>query len=241
MTDVDVYDNHDDHDNHKNYIRFQMLRPDYIKAISKSISLSVKYTKNRKTVDIADFCCGIGSNTQKLSKKRALNKALLIDINKGFLDIAKKSAIVAKELEIKHGNILLENFDKSYDIVFSIFAYHHMKDNEKLRYIEQIKKALKPKGVLILTEIFLNNKKEGVQYYKKLLESVQANKRVSGLKEFLEQTAKSTEFEFKVPKKIADSQFQSSGFRLLEQVKVWPKDDSVENGQGTFVQVYILD
>ena len=58
------------------------------------------------------------------------------------------------------------------------------------------------------------------------------------MKEFLLQTARSDEFEFKVSKKFADEQFKDNGFTLLEEIKIYPKN---ENSKGMFVQVYRLN
>ncbi|MBS3089554.1 methyltransferase domain-containing protein [Candidatus Pacearchaeota archaeon] len=130
---------------------------------------------------------------------------MLIDINKGFLDIARSSNIRVKELVIDHSDILKSKLKKECDLVFSIFAYHHVKDDEKKKYIEQIKSCLKETGILILTEIYLKDKQECIDYYKRLSKSIPNKDYIQGLDEFLQQTAKSTDFEFKVEKEFADN------------------------------------
>jgi ubiquinone/menaquinone biosynthesis C-methylase UbiE len=230
MPDIDAYVQH------KNYMSFQHKRPDYTEAITLSLNLAKKNIKNKDVV-VGDFCCGTGDNTKKFAhQQHGLQKAILIDINKGFLEIAKSSSIKAKELVILHDNILNVTFEKECDIVFSIFAYHHIQDKNKIDYVNQIKKCLKKGGILILTEIFFDNKKQCLEYYDDLYESIPINCRVQGLKEFLKQTAESNDFEFKVSKKFSDSQFKENGFKLMEEIKVWPKNNN--SHLGTFVQVY---
>ena len=190
---------------------------------------------------MADFCCGTGSNTKDFANLvGGLKKSILIDINAGFLEIAKSSGIKSREIQIQNKNILIAPLKKECDLVFSIFAYHHLEDKDKQKYIEQIKNSLKEGGILVLTEIYLKDQKEGVQYYDKLYGAIPSNKRISGLKEFLEQTAKSHDFEFKVAKDFADKQFRENEFKKLEETKIWPLDDSFDKNRGTFVQIYKL-
>ncbi|MEK6928224.1 MAG: class I SAM-dependent methyltransferase [Nanoarchaeota archaeon] len=235
MTDIDVYDKYED------YMKFQNLRPDYTKSIQKTIELAKKYTSKFKEINIADFCCGTGINTQIFANQvNKVSNVALIDINKGFLDLAKKSKIKSKTSNFYNQDILKVKLDKEYNLVFSIFAYHHVKDEEKQKYITQIKNCLNKKGILILTEIYLKDKIQAKEYYSKLISEIPKEKTISGLKDFLTQTAESNDFEFKVSKNFADNQFESNGFRLLEEVKIYPLDNSFDEDVGTFVQVYQL-
>lgn len=236
MVDIDVYENYE------SYMKFQNLRPDYVKAIQKTIELTKKYTHDMNEINIADFCCGTGSNTKIFTDSiDTVKKVSLIDINQGFLDLAKKSNINSKELNFYASDILKVKLKKEYNIVFSIFAYHHVKDKEKQKYISQIKSCLKPNGILILTEIFLKDKNQSIEYYSNLFNSISKDKVISGLKDFLEQTARSSDFEFKVTKEFADKQFKDNKFSLLEEVKIYPTDNSFKSDVGTFVQVYRLN
>ena len=135
------------------YEEFQSLRPDYMKAILASLKLAKKYTENKDSITISDFCCGAGSNTKKYAELMNITKAILIDINKGFLNLAKSSQIKAEQIEIINKDVLEVSFRKESDIVFSIFAYHHMPNDKKQIFINKIKDSLKDGGVLILTEI----------------------------------------------------------------------------------------
>jgi ubiquinone/menaquinone biosynthesis C-methylase UbiE len=233
MVDIEAYDEYE------NYMKFQKLRPDYVQAIDKSIELAKKYSAQFDKINLADFCSGTGSNSKIFSEQlNKVNKVTLIDINKGFLDIARKSGIKSSEISLHVQDILKVKLNKEYNLVFSIFAYHHIKDNEKQKYIKQVRRALQNKGILVLTEIFIKNKKETIEYYSRLFNQIPREKIIPGLKDFLDQTANSNDFEFKVSKEFADKQFKECGFKLLEEVRIYPKYNSFDKDGGTFVQVY---
>jgi len=221
------------------YEKFQYLRPDYVKAISVSLDLAKKYTENLSQIIVSDFCCWTGSNTRKLAEKtHGIEKAILIDINSKFLELAELSGSKIKKIEIINKDILETNLWWESDLVLSIFAYHHITNNDKIKYVMKIKEALKKNGVVILTEIYLPNKESCTKYYNKLINEIPKDKFIPGLEEFLNQTAESDDFEFKVSKKFADNQFKENNFIKLEEVKIRPLDNTFEYDIWTFVQVY---
>jgi ubiquinone/menaquinone biosynthesis C-methylase UbiE len=148
MTDIKAYSEYE------NYMKFQKCRPDYVQAISKTIKLAKESVKNNKEIVLADFCCGTGSNTKEFADEiGGIKRSILVDINENFLRIAKDSGIKSKSIEIQNIDILKTKFKKECDLVFSIFAYHHVEDDKKQQYIAQIKKSIKSGGILVLTEI----------------------------------------------------------------------------------------
>jgi ubiquinone/menaquinone biosynthesis C-methylase UbiE len=233
MTDIKVYQEGNIYQN------FQHLRLDYPSAISASLDLADKHSKHLNEITMSDFCCGTGTNTKKFAERLGkIKKATLIDINSKFLELAKLSPSPIQELEIINGNVLQAKVSNESDIVLSIFAYHHISDEEKRVYIKKIKEALKKDGILILTEIYIPNREIAKEYYHKLIKEIPETDHIPGLEEFLKRTSENTDFEFKVPKEIADKQFEEEGFRKVEEVKVRPLDNSFEEDIGTFVQVY---
>jgi ubiquinone/menaquinone biosynthesis C-methylase UbiE len=228
MSDIKAFENPED------YTKYQNSRPDYKEAISTALRLAQKYTKNIKNIIMADFCCGTGSNTKKFASLRKIEKAILIDINKKFIETAK-STIKIENMEIFCDDVLNVSFKKECDLVFSIFAYHHMPDNKKELYLKQISSCLKKGGIVVMAEIYLG-KNEIINYYKNLYQSIP--KKSKGLKEFLEQTAKSSDLEFKVTKKYAEKQILKK-FKILEEIKIWPKD-GLETHSGTYIQILKL-
>lgn len=233
MTDIDLYAK-----STKSYEDLQKRRPDYSRSLNVLNDLVNKYLNGREDLVIADFCSGTGSNSKLICKNHKVNKVTLIDINKEFLNIAKDSGINAKNVEIIESDILDVVLEEKYDLVISMFAYHHVKDADKIKYIEIAKNSLKAEGILILGEIYLPDRSTTLKYYDYLLNSIPSDLRAPELEKFLEQTAQSEDFEYKVSQEFAHSQLKNSGFNLLESVKIWPLDDSFEENIGTFVEVW---
>lgn len=220
------------------YNDLQHCRPDYVGAERAFADLSLKYLSNTTDLIVTDFCCGTGSNTKILAGLAKINEAFLIDINPQFLEIAKKLGIKSKVMTIE-SDILKTKIEKKGDVVISMFAYHHVPDKSKSTYLEQVKKALKPGGILILGEIYSPDRVTTLRYYKQLFQSIPKEKQSKELKEFLTQTAESDDFEYKVAKAFADEQL-SKGFELIESRKIWPTDDLFPHDVGTFVEVWKL-
>ena len=225
----------------EDYLNFQDIRPDYTKAILAFLSLARKYLKNKKDVVSADFCSGPGQNTLKLTEAIGkVKKSILIDINEGFIKKSKSLDIKTERLETIYSDASKVVVKDKCDVVLSLFAYHHIEDNKKDEYIKRMKNCLKGNGIIILAEIYLPNKEIEIKYYDKLFASISKGKVVPGLKEFLDETARSTNFEFKVSKDFADKQFSENGLEKIEEIKIWPLDNSFSNGVGMFLQVYRL-
>jgi len=229
--DINLYAEHPD-----KYIELQNLRPDYHAAIEKTVFLSLKYLKNKEKISIADFCGGIGNVTKKISKQTPISKATIIDINKEFLNIAESSGIEAEILEALHSDIIDIKLKKEFDLILLVFAYHHIPDDKKRKYLNIALDGLKENGLLVLTEIYLPNQYITKKYYEKLLEEIPVKNLL--LENFLQETADSTEFEFKVAKEFADKELKSLGFREIESIRIWPLDKTFDSNIGTFVQIF---
>ena len=169
-------------------------------------------------------------------QRERVSKAVIVDINSEFLNIAKHSDIRAEKLETIHSDILKVKLEAEYDLILSVFAYHHVPDNEKLNYLKIALNAMKKDGILILTEIYLPDREITKKYYAKLLNEIPVKNQ--SLQDFLTETANSKDFEYKVSKEFADKQLQSLGFREIESIKIWPLDKTFDDTIGTFVQIF---
>jgi trans-aconitate methyltransferase len=123
--DIDLYETDPGH-----YDGLQMLRPDYAHAKTALLELATKYFKDKKDIVLADFCSGTGINTKMLAGRISVAKAILIDINQKFIEIAKQSNINAV-IEPVVSDILTVHLRPSADLVISMFAYHHVPDDRK--------------------------------------------------------------------------------------------------------------
>jgi ubiquinone/menaquinone biosynthesis C-methylase UbiE len=230
--DIDLYENKPD-----SYDKLQMLRPDYMGAKSAFLDLALKHLEGKKNIVLADFCSGTGINTKLLAGRLPVSYAVLIDTNKKFIEIAKKSEINTK-LETHIGDILKVDLTRCADAVISMFAYHHITNTHKADYIEKIKDVLKQGGILLLGEIYIPNKETTIEYYKHLYSSIA--KKSPELESFLMQTANSDHYEYKVAKEFADKQLIEAGFELIESKKIWPVDSKFDKTIGTFVEAWKL-
>ena len=238
MSDIQAYDDSD------TYNRFQALRPDYTGAINCAISVTKRYSRGLERIALADFCAGTGTNTHRFANEvGGITRATLIDINAQFLATALLSNINARQIDAHCQDILTVQLDKTYDLVFSFFAYHHVHDVDKPEFLKLARDCLLPHGKLILAEIYLGTKERSQMYYDKLFDSLPSETKSPELKQFLTQTANSSDFEFKVEKCVADKHLRDAGFEICEQQKIWPLDfvdSNMHENEGTFVQVFEL-
>lgn len=233
MPDIELYKKSAD-----KYEDLQNRRPDYVAAREVFIDFAFEYLKDKKQLVVADFCCGTGSNSVLISQKLSLKKVALIDINKQFLDIAVKSGIKALEVLPIQSDVLGVDLKSEYDLVISMFAYHHVPDKDKAKYIEIVRNSIKPGGILLLGEIYSPDKQTTLAYYNHLIKSIPENDKTPELEKFLKQTAKSDDFEYKVSQKFAHDQLIAAGFSLLNSQKIWSKYSKFPDDFGTFTEVW---
>ncbi|MBI4121796.1 MAG: methyltransferase domain-containing protein [Parcubacteria group bacterium] len=230
-TDIQLYMSDPDQ-----YNQVQNMRPDYRSAIETTVGLAKKYLQSKPDVSIVDFCGGTGYVTKKLAESTPMAKAVIVDINQRFLDIAQQAQINVGRLETICSDILNVRLrTHAFDAVLSVFAYHHVPDDQKELYLTKALQALKPNGILILTEIYVPDKQSTLAYYQKLISEIPNKNPI--LEQFLTETAQSKNFEFKVSKAFAEQQMKRLGFKELESVKIWPLDQAFAEDIGTFVQV----
>lgn len=233
--DVTLYSEHPE-----DYNELQNKRPDYPNAIETFLVLADKYLSGRKNLRVADFCAGTGANTRLLASRIGkLDTATLIDINQQFLWQAEKIGIDSNKTQFIVGDVVDVQIQDFYDVVLSIFAYHHLHDEHKPKFVKRAWDILDKTGVLIIGEIYLENQESVQAYYRKLYEGVIESDKSKELKEFLKQTADSSDFEFKVSQSFAHKQFGEIGFTLCDSIKIWPKHDiGLKSDEGMFVEIW---
>lgn len=98
-----------------------------------------------------DLCCGAGTNTIYLAQNGF--DVTGIDISKTAIEIAKKKA---KEAKVKI-NFLLESFvdlsfsDGKFDFVFDMGCFHHVKVEEREKFIAGVHHVIRSGCVYLLT------------------------------------------------------------------------------------------
>lgn len=233
MTDVNLYNSHtEDHDS------IQLVRPDYRGALEYVIQQSQNFLQENPGSSLCDFCGGTGHISENItSTTNTVKRVEIIDINNNLLKIAQDRNVRADTFICTHADIRSTQILQKYNLVISAFAYHHIPDKDKDAYVKQVKRALLTGGQLLLAEIFFDDPNNIQNYYEYLLTSIPQEQQSAKLKSFLDETSRSTKFEFKVSKQYSDEQFKKHGFRLIQEKKIWPSNQSNE---GTFVQIYTI-
>lgn len=110
------------------------------------IEILSQYVSNGDTV--LDLGCGNGRLIKVLKKYKI--KYFGLDISEKLIEIAKKQY---PKYKFEVGDILsLPYSDNFFDKVFAIRIFHHIPSEDfRLQALKEIKRVLKPKGLLILT------------------------------------------------------------------------------------------
>ena len=171
------------------------------------------------------------------ARKAFIDLATHFLTGKTDISVAEKSELKKKvgELVTIQSDILHAPVQALNDIVISMFAYHHVLDDQKANYIEVAKSALKKGGILLLGEIYSPLRETTLKYYDDLLNAIDPRVRTPELQTFLRQTAESDDFEYKVSKQFAHDQLNKAGFKLQISQKIWP--DTLDD-VGTYVEVW---
>jgi ubiquinone/menaquinone biosynthesis C-methylase UbiE len=98
-----------------------------------------------------DICCGAGTNAVYLAKKGF--EVIGIDISPTAVKFAKRKAEQAKvKIEVRVQNFLNLPFaDQEFDFVFDMGCFHHVKPEDRLKFIKGVHRVLKSGGDYMLT------------------------------------------------------------------------------------------
>lgn len=119
------------------------------------LDLSAKRMNLNGSEYIADLCCGTGKSTEACSKQLTSGKIIGIDNSKEMLEVAN-----SKFHNLKIGFVLEDvmelNFpDNTFDAIFMAYGIRNMPDYNKC--LLNLKRMLKPDGIICFHEYSLNN------------------------------------------------------------------------------------
>lgn len=101
---------------------------------------------------ILDLGCGHGIFSRLLMKKSPSRRVLGIDPSMHKINIARKKAIGIKNIKFQKG--VLDDINKvKFDCITIIDVLYLLSPSEKTILLRKVKKLLKPKGYLVLTEV----------------------------------------------------------------------------------------
>lgn len=135
---------------HENYM--------FHREISEALRSASRKTNTNQGLNIFDLGCGDASMAIPLLSRGLVQSYSGCDLSKPALEIAHSWL---KEQDIEHKllcddmcKVISELPDKSFDIVFSSYAIHHLNATQKRLLIKEISRTLRPSGQFILIDIF---------------------------------------------------------------------------------------
>lgn len=117
---------------------------------------TIAYLNIKKNSKILDAGCGTGNLLKILSKRNDL-KLFGIDISEEMLKIAKEK--LNEKAKLKLESVQEINFKNKFDYIFSVDAFHHYSEQEKV--MKNFYISMKKNGKLIIADLdfgFLLNK-----------------------------------------------------------------------------------
>lgn len=106
----------------------------------------------REKARILDIGFGTGILTKKLYDDGY--KIEGIDFSQKMIEIAKEKMPLATLIDYDFSKGLPEEIkDKSFDYIISTYAMHHLKDEEKIKFIKNLQKKLNKDGKIIIGDI----------------------------------------------------------------------------------------
>lgn len=109
-----------------------------------------------KPFSFLDLGCGDAATTAPLLKAMAVSCYKGVDLSEAALDLAGQNLkALTCPVELVHQDILsaLAADTKTYDVIYSSFALHHLSHEDKGRFFKLVAQRLAPKGVFILTDV----------------------------------------------------------------------------------------
>ncbi len=127
----------------------------------KEIEFLIRELKLTKSMKILDLACGHGRHTNRLAEKGF--RVTGVDINLGFLEIAKREAKKKKiKVEYIQEDMRKISYKEEFDRVLLLFtSFGYFEDEENFKVLENVSLALKPGGLFVFDtfnrDVFLKN------------------------------------------------------------------------------------
>ncbi|MBU1202032.1 MAG: class I SAM-dependent methyltransferase [Nanoarchaeota archaeon] len=216
-----------------------------------------EYNGVTDVIDILDLCCGpftIKPYIIELMNKHFPSLEYLsytgVDINKKFIKYARSNS---KHHKLRTNFVLADaakvTLPQQYDTIVATSAYHHISDDRKELFIDNVVRHLTDYGVFLVYEKFigehsteLESIKTGMQFYSERILDILKEQELNpnqafGLANEMYLTAVRDQ-EYKVTRKEFVDLVSKKGLKMVEEMKLWPEDDRFRNPEiGDFVMV----
>jgi SAM-dependent methyltransferase len=120
-----------------------------------------------KTISLMDLGCGDASQTLLATSKSQLAFYYGCDVSSVALGLAGKNiakAGIPHELDNRNMLECAANPGRTFDVIFSSFAMHHLDLVQKAVFLKDIRSGLNPNGVLILVDLALAADEDRIAY-----------------------------------------------------------------------------
>lgn len=109
--------------------------------------------------DILDIGFGTGLLTNKLYEDGA--NIFGIDFSQGMINIAQEKMPDGVFIQHDFNNKLpIKLTSERFDYIISSYAIHHLGNDRKVEFIEELEKLLKPKGKIIIADVAFKTEKD---------------------------------------------------------------------------------
>jgi len=132
------------------YFYSEMLTDERSEA---EVAYLVKLLELNQPLDILDMACGFGRHANRLA---ALGHRLTgIDLMEGFINLAREDAAQrGLQVNFQQGDMRQIQFENEFDRVMILFtAFGYFDDEDNLWVLKNVRRALRPGGLLILDSV----------------------------------------------------------------------------------------
>lgn len=149
-----------------------MSHHDFSKQIG---SLFKKRLIDDNPIDVLDCGCGDAWMLSRLLKGRNVNSFTGYDMSEAALTYARERlGPLECELFLQAGPMekLIKNEQKTFDLIYSSFAIHHLQDSEKESFLHDLSEHLKKGGLLIIIDLLRSDQLSRHQYIEEYIQNV---------------------------------------------------------------------
>ena len=209
-------------------------------------NLGLKAKRELPIISILDVCCGPGNFLNYVTLVYDFNKieALGIDINDQFIENAKKR-FKKSIFSFITGDAIGYQFGKRFDFILAGSAYHHIEDENKVKFITNMRKHLKENGRIIMCENFIPeysnvaSKRDAINRFYKALKiyfsTGNATPEAIDILEEVHQLELTGEKEHKVSFAEFEQDLNKSGLEIVVDRIIWQPKEFRQSNAGSHV------
>lgn len=226
----------------------QTSRPDemaMVNELNNQVSMVLDKYKNAKVLDL---CCGTGMSLADCVENKNVYKIVGVDISKSYLNLAEdKYKDNNKVSFIQNDAVSIEFDDCEFDVIILCSAYHHIDDDRKLAFLNNVYKWLSDNGKIVLAENILPEYDEisysesvSLFYKEVLVTALSKNPDLPDyVRDLINRVAKygmDGEYEYKTSMSVFKHYLERSKIKIIEKKCVW-NAESFETESGNFVMI----